>query len=96
MRKIIILLNLALVSWGALAQNSQKVQPSIKIEKSTATSAIIDNYLLWKDALVKEDSQKAASFGKVLQGAFTKFDISGVASQQKNEVAKITKDASSF
>jgi hypothetical protein len=94
MRKIIILLNLALVSWGALAQNNQKVQPSIKIEKSTATSAIIDNYLLLKDALVKEDSQKAASFGKVLQGAFTKFDISGVASQQKNEVAKITKDAS--
>ncbi len=94
MRKTIILLTLALVSCGAFAQNSKKVQPSIKIEKSTAASAIIDNYLLLKDALVKEDSKTAASFGKELFGVLSKFDASGVASQQKNEVGKIIKDAS--
>ena len=101
MKKIIILLSLALVSWGACAQNSQsektiskKVQPSLKIERSTSASAIIDNYLALKDALVTEDSEKAASFGKELFSVFPKFDASGVPNQQKNEVAKIIKDAS--
>ena len=93
MKKIIILLSLALVSWGAFAQNSQKIQSSIKIEKSTLASAIIDNYLSMKDALVKEDSKTAASFGKVLFGTFPKFDASELTSQQKNEVAKIIKGA---
>ena len=94
MRKIIILLSLALVSWGAFAQNSQKIQPSIKIEKSTSASAIIDNYLSLKDALVKEDSKTAASFGKELFGVLSKFDASEVANQQKSEVPKIIKNAS--
>lgn len=94
MKKIIILLSLALVSWGALAQNSQKIQPSIKIEKSTSASAIIDNYLSLKDALVKEDSKTAASFGEKLLSVLNKFEASELASQQKSEIAKIIKDAS--
>ncbi len=100
MRKIIILLSLALVSWGASSQKSHsekatnsKVQPSIKVEQSTSATAIIDNYLALKDALVKEDSKNAASLGTELLKVFPKFDASEVANQQKGEVATIIKEA---
>lgn len=101
MRKIIILISLALVSWGAFAQhdhsmitNKSKVQPSVKVEHSKSASAIIDNYMALKDALVKEDSKSAASLGKKLFDVFPKFDAAGVAEQQKKEVTTIIKDAS--
>lgn len=100
MRKSNILLSLALVSWGAFAQNSQSektkssgAQPSIKVEQTTSAAAIIDNYLALKDALVKEDSKNAASFGKELLSLFPKLDASGVTNQQKVEVATIIKNA---
>lgn len=101
MRKIIILLSLVLVSWGAFAQHDHsmmvtknKIQPSVKVEHSKSATAIIDNYLALKDALVNEDSKNAAIFGEKLLDVFQKFDASGVAEQQKNEVSKILKDAS--
>ena len=47
-----------------------------------------------KDALVKEDSKTAASFGKELFGVLSKFDVSEVTNQQKSEVPKIIKNAS--
>lgn len=100
MRKSIILLSLTLVSWGAFAQNSHsekiksdRMQPSIKVGQSTSAAAIIDNYLALKDALVKEDSENAASLGKELLSLFPKFDVSGVANQQKVEVDTIIKNA---
>ena len=101
MTKSIILLTLALVSWGAFAQhdhskmtNKSKVQTSIKVEQSQSASAIIDNYLALKDALVKDDSKNAASFGKKLFDAFAKFDISAQAKQQQKELTEIIEDAS--
>lgn len=101
MRKTIMLLSLSLVSWGAFAQNNhsekinnKKVEPSIKVEQSSAASAIIDNYLALKDALVKENSKNAAKFGKELLSIFSKFDASRLVNQQKNEVTKIINDAS--
>ncbi|MDD4729441.1 MAG: DUF3347 domain-containing protein [Dysgonamonadaceae bacterium] len=100
MRKIIFLLSLTLVSWGAFAQHSHskmttkdKVQPSVKVEHSHAASAIIENYLALKDALVREDSEKSAVLGKKMLSIFPKFDASGVSKQHKKEVAKIIKDA---
>lgn len=100
MKKIIILLSLTLVSWGAFAQHSHskmttkdKVQPSVKVEHSHATSAIIENYLALKDALVREDSEKSAVLGKKMLSIFPKFDASGVSKQHEKEVAKIIKDA---
>ena len=99
MRKVIILLSLALVSWGAFTQNSHskkanssKVQPFIKVRQSTSASAIIDNYLAMKDALVNENSKNAASIGKELIEVFSKFDASGVTNQQKSEVTTTIKD----
>ena len=101
MRRIIILLSLALVSWGALAQhdhsmmtNKSKVEATVKVEQSKSTSIIIDNYLALKDALVQEDSKGAASFGKKLFDDFAKFDASGVAKQKQKEVDEIIEDAS--
>ena len=101
MRKIIILLSLALISLGAFAQHDHskmttknKTQPSVKVAQSKSASAIIDNYLALKDALVQEDSKSAASFGKKLFDDFAKFDASGVAKQQQKEVAEIIEDAS--
>ena len=101
MRKIIILLSLTLVSWGAFAQNNHsekknnsKIKASIKVEQSKSATAIIDNYLALKDALVQEKSKEAAILGKDLLSIFSKFDASRVANQQKNEVATLIKDAS--
>ncbi len=101
MRKTIILLSLVLVSWGAFAQHDHsmlttknKVQPSVKVEHSKSASAIIDNYLALKDALVQEDSKNAASLGKKLFDDFAKFDLSVQAKQQQNELAEIIEDAS--
>lgn len=101
MKKTIILLSLALVSWGAFAQhnhsmmtNKSKVEAAVKVKHSKLASAIIDNYMALKDALVQEDSKNAASFGKKLFDDFAKFDASRVAEQQKREVAEIIEDAS--
>lgn len=99
--KTIILLSLALVSWGAFAQhdhskmtNKSMVQSSFKVEQSKSASAIIDNYLALKDALVQDDSKKAASIGKKLFDVFSKFDISTQAKQKQMELAEIIEDAS--
>jgi len=70
------------------------VQTSVKVEYSQSVSAIINNYLALKDALVQEDSKNAASFGKKLFDAFAKFDISAQAKQQQKELAEIIEDAS--
>ena len=115
MRKTIILLSLALVSWGAFAQhdhskmnhstdghstmeskktNKNMVESTIKVEQSKSASAIIDNYLALKDALVQDDSKNAASIGKKLFDAFAKFDISAQAKQQQKELTEIIEDAS--
>ena len=101
MRKSIILLSLAIVSWGAFAQHDHSkmtsksnVPPSIKVEHSKSASVIIDNYLSLTDALALDDSKNAAGLGKKLFDAFAKFDISAQAKQQQNELAEIIEDAS--
>ena len=100
MRKTIILLSLALVSWGAFAQHDHSkmtsksaVQSSIKVAHSKSASTIIDNYLALKDALALDDSKNAAGLGKKLFDAFAKFDISAQAKQQQKELAEIIEDA---
>ena len=64
------------------------------MKHSKSASAIIDNYLALKDALVHEDSKGAADFGKRLFDDFAKFDLSTQAKQQQEEVAEIIEDAS--
>ena len=115
MKKTMILLSLALVSWGAFAQHDHSkmnhstdghatmdskmndknmVQSSVKVEHSQSASAIIDNYLALKDALVQDDSKNAASSGEKLFDAFSKFDISSQPKTQQKELGEIIEDAS--
>jgi len=115
MRKTMIMLCLALVSWGASAQhdhskmghsteghsemdlkmaNKSMVQSTVKVERSKSATAIIDNYLALKDALVTDNSKKAASSGKMLFDAFVKFDISTQPKSQQKELDEIIEDAS--
>lgn len=115
MKNIIIMLCLALVSWGASAQhdhskmepanegnsdmdskmaNKSMIQSAVKVERSKSATTIIDNYLALKDALVADNSNKAASSGKMLFDAFTKFDISSQSKTQQKELGEIIEDAS--
>lgn len=115
MKKTLIMLCLALVSWGASAQhdhskmghsteehsnmdskmaNKSMDQSSVSVERSKSANAIIDTYLALKDALVADNSKKAASSGKTLFDAFAKFDISAQAKSEQKELGEIIEDAS--
>ncbi len=114
MKKILILLSLALISGGAFAQHEHpkmnhtenarsKMQSKmadksaglspVKVERSEAVTAIISNYLALKDALVADNSRKAAGYGKRLLVAFTKFDITKQSKAQQKELTDIIEDA---
>lgn len=110
MRKTMIMLCLALVSWGASAQhnhsneghsnmdskmaNKSMVQSTLKVERTKSATTIIDNYLALKDALVADNSKKSASSGKMLFDAFAKFDISAQPKSKQKELGEIIEDAS--
>jgi len=114
MKTTMIMLFLALVSWGASAQmdhskmdhsmkgmtemNSEMtdkstVSTSIMVEKSTTVTSILDNYLALKNALVADDSKKAASSGKILFDALSKFNLSVQAASKQKELKDILEDA---
>ncbi len=110
MKKTMIMLCLALVSWGASAQhdhsneghsemdskmaNKSMEKSTIKIERSKSTTTIIANYLALKDALVEDNGKKASNSGKILFDAFAKFDISAQPKSQQKELGEIIEDAS--
>lgn len=73
--------------------NKSMVQSSVNVERSKSATAIIDNYLALKDALVADNSNKAASSGKTLFDAFAKFDISAHPKSQQKELDEIIEDA---
>jgi hypothetical protein len=75
-------------------ENKTMVQSSVNVERSKSATAIIDNYLALKDALVADNSTKAASSGEKLFDAFEKFDISAQAKSQQKELAEIIEVAS--
>lgn len=114
MKTTMIMLFLALVSWGASAQHDHssmgnsssshsnmapkmkeepRVIPSIKVKQSLSVTSILDNYLALKDALVDDNSKKAASSGKMLFDALGKFDISGQPAPKQKELKDILDDA---
>lgn len=62
-------------------------------QKTSKTTAILDNYLQLKNALVADDSEKAAIAGKKLFDAFSQFDSASIAEAQKQEVIDIIEDA---
>ena len=114
MKTTMIMLFLALVSWGASAQmdhakmghsgnghsnmeskmtQKANVSPSIKVEHSLSVTAIINNYLALKDALVEDNGKKAASSGKMLLDVLGKFDLSSQPAPKQKELKDILDDA---
>src|SRR5690606_24961178 len=57
-----------------------------------SVSTILDHYLTMKDALVEDNSEKAASSGKLLFDAFDEFEASAVSGPQQ-ELEEIIEDA---
>lgn len=62
-------------------------------QKSGLTSAIIDAYLSIKNALVDDDSKKAAEGGKMMLTAFSNFDMNKLSESQHKEYMDILEDA---
>ncbi len=62
-------------------------------QKTSKATAILNNYLQLKNALVADDSEKAATAGKKLFDAFSQFDSSSIAEAQKQEITEIIDDA---
>ena len=62
-------------------------------QKTSKPTAILDNYLELKNALVADDSEKAARIGKHLYKVLGEFGRSTVAESQKQEVDEIIEDA---
>lgn len=114
MKTTMIMLFLALLSWGASAQHDHssmgnsgsshssmtpkikeepRVIPSITVKHSLLVTSILDNYLALKDALVDDNSKKAASSGKMLLDALGKFDLSGQPAPKQKELKDILDDA---
>lgn len=62
-------------------------------DESSKAQSIVNNYLQLKDALVADDSKKAASAGKELAISFEKFDINSFNEEQQAELKDIIEDA---
>lgn len=62
-------------------------------QKTSKATAILDNYLQLKNALVADNSEAAATAGKTLFEDLGKFDQSSIVEAQKQEVIEIIDDA---
>ena len=62
-------------------------------EKSAATSEIIESYIQLKNALVEDNSKKAAIAGEMMLDAFSKFDMTKLTENQHEEYMDIAEDA---
>ena len=114
MKTTMIMLFLALVSWGASAQMDHSKMDhskngmtekksnmadkttnpaSIMVEHSQSVTPIINNYLALENALVEDNGKKAASYGKLLFEALSKYDISSQSASKQKELKDILDDA---
>lgn len=71
-------------------QNDEMMNRDQKTSKATA---VLNNYLELKNALVADDTEKAASIGKHLFKVLGEFDRSTITESQKQEVDEIIEDA---
>ncbi len=62
-------------------------------QKSGLTTAIIDGYLILKNALVNEDSKKAAEGGKMMLTAFSNFEMAKLTETQHAKYMEIAESA---
>jgi len=75
-------------------KDKSSVSSSIEVEHSKSVTNIIDNYLALKNALVEDNSKKAASSGKSLYDALSKFNISAQPKSNQKELGEIIDNAS--
>lgn len=67
---------------------------SLQKDKSLiSVRGIVDRYLQIKNALVKDNSSEAATFGGILQGSLKNFDKTGMTSDQKKTFENLAEDA---
>jgi hypothetical protein len=62
-------------------------------DKNNSTTAIVDAYLLIKNALVNDDKDGAAKGGTALLDAFSKFDMTQLTESQHKEYMEILENA---
>jgi hypothetical protein len=74
--------------------DNTKISSSITVEQTRSVNVILDNYLSLKDALVGDNSAKAANSAKTLLDAFEKLDITTQSDSQQKELGEIIEDAS--
>ena len=79
----------------ATTDETQQNKSEISAENSTKgdASAIVDNYLKLKDALVADNQKDAAKAGGLLVGDFEAFDKSKYSSEEVEELTDIFEDA---
>ncbi|HEY9170580.1 MAG TPA: DUF3347 domain-containing protein [Lutibacter sp.] len=65
----------------------------VATQKSGLTTAIIDGYLVLKNALVNEDSKKAAEGGKMMLTAFSNFEMTKLTETQHAKYMEIAESA---
>jgi hypothetical protein len=74
-------------------QDTQNDKMMAEDQKTSKVTAILDNYLQLKNALVADNTELAATAGKTLLEDLAKFDQSSIAEAQKQEVIDIVEDA---
>ena len=73
--------------------NSKEIQADATTQKSDLTSAIIDGYMVLKNALVNEDSEKAAEGGEMMLIAFSNFEMDKLTESQHTKYMEIAESA---
>lgn len=77
--------------------NSKEIQEDKNVDsatqKSGLTTAIIDGYLVLKNALVNEDSEKAEVGGKMMLTAFSNFEMAKLTEAQHTKYMEIAESA---
>lgn len=63
------------------------------IEKTGVLADLIDSYLLLKDALVSDDTKKAATTANLMLKAFKSFDMSSLTEKQHIEYMEIAENS---
>ena len=58
-------------------------------QKTSTATAVIDNYLKLKDALVGDNNKDAAKVGGALATSFDSLDITGFTNEQQKELSEI-------
>ncbi|MGC1203528.1 MAG: DUF3347 domain-containing protein [Flavobacteriaceae bacterium] len=75
--------------------HSKMNHDTMKMDKmqGAKAEAVLADYFMLKDALVGDDTKKAAQAGTKLVASLKAFDMSGYTKEQQEELADITEDA---